>query len=148
MLRSTFQLYYALLAGQILFCLVTLYLIYQNENVSNRFELDTNSAAGLLIVISAGIIAFFMNNLRRQQAGTLRTSLQSRMMHYRTTVILRSAIMEAGNLFALILALIGFNLFPILYFLVGLLLFFFFRPSRSEFAQLYSLTGPERLEIE
>ena len=55
---------------------------------------------------------------------------------------------EAGNLFCLILALLEGSLSPILFFCLGLGLFLYFRPQLAELAQVYRLGEQERQQLE
>ncbi len=146
LLRSTFILYYALLIGQLVFCLVVIYLIQYYGPDPDRVQL-AHPLLGLLVVLTTGFGAFYMNRMRTQQANRVRTTLEGKLLHYRTTVLLRSAIVEAGNFLALTLALLALGFTPLLFFALGLAIFYYFRPSRDEFLQTYKLTGDELMQL-
>jgi hypothetical protein len=140
--RSAFLLYVALLLGQILFCFVILFLITQPD----RAPLSEDSAypyLGLTIVFLAAGTAWFLNKLRLDSLPKLQANFGGKIMHYRTSVILRSAVLESGNLFCLVLALLEGSLTPVLHFCLGLGVFLYFRPSIEEMAQHYQLTAAE-----
>ncbi|MCB0637969.1 MAG: hypothetical protein KDC54_15175, partial [Lewinella sp.] len=81
------------------------------------------------------------------QAHKVHANAQGKVLHYRTSVILRSAVLEAGNLFCLMLALLERNMNHLLFFALGLLVFFYFRPRINEITDLYQLTSGERQEL-
>lgn len=140
--RSTFMLYIALFIGQILFCFVVIFLITQPDRLppgESRYPF-----LGLLIVFLSAGAAWYLNQLRRTQAGQIRANTEGKVLHYRTSVILRSAVMEAGNLFCLVLALLEHNMNQLLFFAIGLAIFFYFRPQVTEIAEVYGLTKPEK----
>ena len=144
--RSTYLIYVALLLGQIFFCFVTIFLITQPDRVLKEGS-DYPFLALLVIFLAAGA-AWFVNRLREQQARGIEANHDGKVLHYRTTVIMRSAMLEAGNLFCLILALLEGTLTPILFFCLGLGLFLYFRPKVAELVQVYDMTEQERQLLE
>lgn len=144
--RSTFILYVVLLLGQILFCLLTVFLITQPDRPLKEGS-DYPFLAILIVFLAAGA-AWFVNKMRKDQAMTLEANHESKLMHYRTTVIFRSAIVEAGNFFCLILALLEASLTPILFFCLGLAVFLYFRPQLKELVEWYKLSEEERFKLE
>lgn len=145
--RSIQMIYYGLLGGQILFCLVTLFLIYQKSGAMDRLQFDYYGKIAAFLMITTINGAVIINRLRKKQAAQLENGLAVKLTHYRTSVILRSAMLEAGNLFALTVAVISLNVLPVAFFLVGLLCFFFLRPSRDEFSKDYELNLEEQQEF-
>lgn len=144
--RSTYLIYVALLIGQIVFCFIAIFLITQPDRMPK--EGSDYPFLALLVLFLAGGAAWFVNNLRRQQAQQITANFDGKLLHYRTSVIMRSAMMEAGNLFCLILAMLEGSLSPILFFCLGLGLFLYFRPQLAEVAQVYQMTEQERQELE
>ncbi|MEL6970569.1 MAG: hypothetical protein AAFO02_10390 [Bacteroidota bacterium] len=102
----------------------------------------------LLIIFLAAGAAWFVNRLREQQAQTIEANHDGKVLHYRTTVIMRNAMLEAGNLFCLILALLEGTMAPILFFCLGLGVFLYFRPKVAELVSIYSMTEQERQRLE
>jgi hypothetical protein len=139
-------LYYALLAGQILFCAVILFAILDPESRQSGWP---EAPFGLVVpAMLAGVmpLVFFINGRQLSQGGELE-NLPAKMAHYRTTVILRSALIEGVNIFVLVSLLLENNSTFLLFFGAGLLLFFYFRPSVNEFQQHYQLNGSEKTEF-
>ncbi len=144
--RTIFLIYMALLLGQIVFCFIVLFLLTQPD----RPPLEDSSAypfLGLLVVFLSAGAAWFLNKLRIDSLAKLRANFGGKLLHYQTSVILRSAVVESGNLFCLVLALLEGSLGPILYFCVGLGLFLFFRPKPDEMTQYYDLTTAEQARL-
>lgn len=144
--RSTFLLYIALLLGQIVFSLFTLFLITQPDR--SLKEGSDYPFLGILVVFLAAGAALLINKLRRDQLSKLRFNYEGKLLHYRTTTIMRAAVVEAGNLFCLTLALLEGSLTPMLHFCVGLVVFLYFRPQLSELVSLYGMSEEERQQLE
>ncbi len=141
--RENVILYLALLLGQLFFSVFVIYMIFNSQETSSF------SILGLLfcpiLLFFAYFISNFMNNT--QQWSKHRTkSLLGKIKHNRTTMILRAAPLEAANLIFLLLALFQNQLFYLLFFCVGLILFLYFRPSTETFIKEYPLSDDE-LEI-
>lgn len=145
--RSTTVLFYALLAGQIFFCLVVVYLVMDYGPRPEADAVAISPLYALLAVVTTAAGAYYMNQLRTRQAAQLRINLDAKLLHYRTTVILRSAIMEAGNFLALTMALLLMNMQPLLFFALGLLIFLYFRPREDEVIRTYRLTNEEQRQL-
>ena len=146
LVRSTFLIYVSLVLGQVIFSLFTVFLITQPDR--DLKEGSDYPFLGILVVFLAAGAAWFVNKLRKDQLPKLRFNHDGKLLHYRTTVIMRSAMVEAGNLFCLILALLEGSLAPILYFCVGMVVFLYFRPQLAELVQLYGMNEEERQALE
>jgi len=145
--KSTVLLYIALLLGQIIFCFVIVFLLTQPDKVVNWSE-EMYPYVGLAIVGASGATAWYLNKLRLESLPKLEANMQGKVLHYRTSVILRCAVVEWGNLFCLVVALLTQSMMPILYFCLGLGVFLYFRPSLGEFSSLYNITSAEYQELE
>lgn len=141
------MIYIALLLGQIIFSLFTVFWITQpgqpflNEGSNYPF-------LGLLVVFLAAGAAYYVNQLRLKSINLLQANLAGKTLHYRTSVLMRSAMVEAGNLCCLVLAILEHSLAPLLYFCMGLLVFLYFKPSLNEISSLYQLTQQEQNHIQ
>lgn len=144
--RSTYLIYLALLLGQIFFCMVTVFLVTQPDRILKEGS-DYPFLALLVIFLAAGA-AWYVNHLRHQQAQKISANHDGKVLHYRTTVIMRSAMLEAGNIFCLILALLEGSLAPILFFCLGLGLFLYYRPQVPELVRVYHMSEQDRQELE
>ncbi len=69
--------------------------------------------------------------------------MAEKLEHYRNLIIIRCAMVEGGNLMALILALLSGQGFFFMLFLAGLIAFVYFRPSKAEFMRDFNLTPEE-----
>lgn len=148
--KETFRqiniIYYALLAGQILFCSVIVFALQDPETRQTGWP---EAPFGLIVpIVLASLLplVFFINNRQLQQAAE-QENLLSKLAHYRTLVLLRSALIEGANLFCLVCLLLENNSTFLIFFGAGLLLFLYFRPSVNEFLQHYQLNGSEKTEF-
>ena len=139
-------LYYALLAGQVLFAAVVYFLL--SGEMTAHAPAGTAAFQWLVppIILAGAGAAYFLNRQRQAQLDQL-TDLPAKAAHYRNSVIIRSALMEGANFFAVIAALVDVNMTYLLYFAVGLLAFIYFRPSVGEFSRTYALSAAEREQL-
>ena len=145
--RSIYLLYVALFLGQILMGFVIIFLITRPDHALK--DGSDYPTLGLLIILLAGGAAWWINSMRREQIFKLRfANLLEKMQHYRTSILIRSAITEAANLFCLVIALLESSLTPLLFFCLGLGVFLFFRPKSQEFIANYGLDGEEQQQIQ
>lgn len=129
-LKTLRLIFTAMLAGQILFFLVTQYL---------GTEAVTEGSAQLLMTLVPAVsiggvgVSMLLYNRMRSSEALKNASDSERWERYRTANILRWALVEAANLLAIIaIYLTGAMLFKI-YFLLGLAVFAFYRPSQVGF---------------
>lgn len=144
--RQVNILYYALLAGQVLFCLVVLFGVLDPDARQSGWPEAPFGLVVPVLMASTMSAAFFINNRQLSQA-TDQPNLGAKINHYRSTVILRSALIEGGNLFCLVVLLLENNSTYLFLFAAGLLVFLYFRPGLNEFTQHYALSGAEQAEI-
>lgn len=135
LIRQLQLIFYALVAGQVIFAGVCYYLI-ENEMFSTQDIAELRLVVPIAVV-GAMAISYFLNEQLRQKASTLK-SLEAQAAHYKQRVILRLALLEGANLFAIVAYLITGKINFLLFFAVGLLLFYYFRPSEVEMERDYS----------
>ena len=141
--RSLEVIFYALLLGQFIFGLVVLFLINGNQAPM----LDTLFGPGqdelllglyALAMVAGGLFLdqFRTRNIPRAVVGDRATALP----HYRVSVILRMAVLEAGVFMLLVTALLtgNLNLLAIAAALMGVF-YLKFRPTREQFRQRYNI---------
>lgn len=135
--RQTNIIFYALLAGQILFCLVILFAISDPETRQSGWPAFPFGM--ILPIVMASIVGavFVINRWRGQRS--VASGNGAKFNNYRTIVLLRSALIEGVNLFSLVLFLVENNATYLIFFGFGLLLFLYFRPSMDEFRQFYDV---------
>lgn len=120
-------LYYALLGGQVLFAAVVVLVINSNDS-GNAQGLDMFRYGVPLMTFGSVTAALLMSRSRREQLEAVKDP-EEKLAQYRMTVILRSAMIEGANLFALIGTLLGGGTGYLMYFAVGLLAFLYLRPT-------------------
>ncbi len=138
-------IYAALMVGQILFCMAIILVVTSTADSYPKEMLVGEYFPPLYHFTGIGL-AYFLNRSRRL-AGMELGGLANKVEHYRTTVIVRSAILEIPNLLSIIFTLITGNLNYLLWFCIGLLVFLYFRPSAEQFIRDYALSGKEEREL-
>ena len=126
-------IFYSLAAGQILFAAVVYFMIHQARDFADIPMLSVIVPAAVLGSIGLG---YFMNERLRAEAMNQKTE-EAQLEHYRRRVIVRSALMEGGNLVALVACLITGKVPFFLFFAFGIAVFIYFRPTLTEMANDY-----------
>ena len=146
--RKASFIFYALLFGQLVFGAVVYYLLA--TTAGREYEDFTDllpNYTPYLVVAGTAFLALFLDRLRRNQGSGLTSRIGSKVLHYRTSVLLRSAILEAGNILVLTFILLTFERDFWLAFALGIGLFLLARPRREEFLSIYDLTEEEKQMI-
>ncbi len=143
--RQTIVLYWALLAGQILFALVVVFLLTGNET-SLSWPVDLPGIIGPVAIL-AGFTGARAINRTQMANAPVKAGLPEKTAHYRKAVIIRSALMEGANLLMVALAMVAPNYFWLLCFAAGLIGFWFLRPSIDELADNYKLSPQEKMDL-
>jgi len=141
-------LFYALAAGQLLFGAVAVFMRYKG---TAAFDEASHQNTTLTIIapflgLGAFTIAWYVHKMRSAQGMNLK-ELQAKKMHYRTTVLLRSAMIEGGNIILLVAYLLSGRPIHLAWFAAGMLFFFFFRPSPGNFVRDYQLSFDEANQL-
>jgi hypothetical protein len=134
LIRQLTFIFYALVAGQVIFAGVCYFLLHNEMFVTQ--DIAELRLVVPIAVVGAMAISYFLNEQMRQKASTLK-SLEAQAAHYKQRVILRLAVLEGANLFALVAYLMTGSINFMLFFAVGLLLFFYFRPNEAEMERDY-----------
>ena len=138
-------IFLALLGGQVAFAAVAYSL---NDPSQLNYDSDSQGLGFVLpiIMLSAIAVAFWIYNQRKVQGAAL-NDVSAKAAHYRSSAIIRLGLTEGPNLLAVVLFLLEGNLTFLMYFGIGLLAFFFFRPSKDKFITDYSLSVSEQQEL-
>ena len=150
-LKETNITYFVLLVGQLVFAGIVVYLI--NNDQSEPFDVNSIELPIPFHLITPALmlggitIAFLLNQQRNKQAERYNFELPRKLMHYKTSVLLRSSILEGVNLFSVIAALVSHNISYLYYFVFGILVFLYFRPSFANFSTTYKLSASELGQI-
>ncbi len=140
-------LYLALLAGQLLFLGVILYLNGLPDGLGSLSTDDPLLLVGVTVTFMAIFTAFGMDEYRKKQ-GTRLSHMEEKSAHYRTSLIIRSALTEGAGLFALALALATQKGFLYALFTATFTAFLYFRPSAEEFIRHYALRPEEEAQLQ
>ncbi len=136
--RGTQLLYYTLLAIQLIFGLLTWVLIQQSEGTVMMSGRMADLYLPVLVIMMSGGVAYFIDQSRANQATRFSYAGEQATARYRITVLLRSAIVQSGNLLALSMALVTKRPELLALIIPGLLLFAYFRPTISQFNARYA----------
>jgi len=144
--KGNYILYYSLLAGQVLIALVISYLIIDTEknftwDMSNPFHL----VAPILMLSAVSMSSLLFTN-KMEEAKNIK-GLYGKLEHYRSSIILRSALLEGANLVCVIFFFLEQNYFFLLLFFLGFCVFLLVRPSEDSFREKYRLTEEERMKF-
>ncbi len=144
--KGIYILYYALLAGQVLIALIMSFLIIDAEKIfswemSNPFHLIAP-----ILMLSCISMSSLLFTKRMEEAKSIK-SLYKKLEHYRSSIILRSALLEGANLICIIFYFLEFNYLFLLLFFIGLAALLLIRPSEEMFKEKYRLTEEERMEF-
>jgi hypothetical protein len=130
---------YAMLAGQILFALIARFVLLTPDATPQYIIGPQEDLYGLVAYMLAMVfLSRFMDHSRMKSAATLKKLDGDTFTHYRSTVILRLAILEGAALFIIVLAIVTYN--ALMLWLTGpmLLAFFLARPTAEEFDRRYT----------
>lgn len=136
----------AFVMGQILICLVIL-VLDPLESAGSAREGSSLYDSLVPIFLLSMIFAVYLINQKREGDGAMLNTLTEKVAHYRQTVILRLAMMEGANLFTLIIILIDGRTYYMIYFVIGLAVFIYFRPAIQNFIASYQLNSAEQKEL-
>jgi divalent metal cation (Fe/Co/Zn/Cd) transporter len=139
---ATEKLFYALLSGQVLFAGILIAWKGIPQKLGRIPTDDYFTLIGITVIFSSIGVAYWINEQRKREGAT-RGNLTEKLEHYRNLVIIRSALVEGGNLMALVFAFFSGQGFFFLLFLAGLMAFLYFRPSKGEFTRDFNLSPEE-----
>ncbi|MCB0554882.1 MAG: hypothetical protein KDD02_15125 [Phaeodactylibacter sp.] len=140
-LKQLQLIFLALAAGQILFCLVVVYLAQTGTLSPSNLGLPLSFLLPTILFAAAGT-AYFLSN-RLSMEGKQLPTLSEKVQHYRNASILRLALVEGANILIVSFAMLEANLSFLAFFAIGLLIFAYFRPGLDKLAQSYELNAQE-----
>ncbi|MEM7571905.1 MAG: hypothetical protein AAF433_03345 [Bacteroidota bacterium] len=134
--RPTLVFYRALLVLQLVWALVTVSLIAGKSPIT-IFSGQSDFWLSLLLLFVPAFGAYAIDRSRANQAQRWRFDERGKRLHYRHTIYIRSALLEAGNLTVLMIALLSrrWEIFALV--LPGLMLYWYFRPRAQELEERY-----------
>ena len=144
-------LFMALLAGQILLCVILYFLAGNGENRSDasamNWELSNTFVLVVMALLPGAYVLSRMIYLRRRAEGALLLGLQRKIEHYRATVVIQMAVLEGVNLIALVFFFLQGSLVLLLFFALGLIFFLQVRPSLERFSDDYEISVAEKQQL-
>ena len=147
--RNLDLMFAALSLGQVLFLLIILYVVWGETTTGNTIPIDQQT---LLIIGAVGFLGIAyaargLGNYFREKAKKEKQSLEQKVSTYRTSLIMRWALVEGFNLLILIMAFLQQDKTLLLLFGAGLMVFFSLKPSTPAFAEAYELSLQEENQI-
>jgi hypothetical protein len=121
--------------GQALFALVVYFIMGEESNSDSFFRL----AVPILSISTIGLSYFFYK--KRKESGRNLKNLSGKINHYKASNFIRFALMEGGNLFALVAVLLTSSMYFYLFFGLGMAAFLMSRPSQEGFINDYGVSG-------
>lgn len=147
--RNLNLMFTALSIGQLLFLIIILYVILGEMQMQKSLPIEQQT---LLIIGAAGILLIAyatrgLGNYFRNKAVKEKQSLEKKIGTYRTSLIMRWALVEGFNLLILIMAFLQQDKSLLLLFGAGLVFFFSLKPSAPAFSEAYELSLQEENQI-
>lgn len=142
-LKSSLIIFYALLLGQIVFLLISLYLVSSNIIPTNP-DLSLILIFTLLFFLSPLLVAgpIIYRKLISKQYDNNKT-LEQKMILYRQGMIIKLAMVEGASIFSIVCFLITGNYLFIIIAILLISLFFLHRPSLEKFASDFNISISE-----
>lgn len=136
-LQITRFVYFALLAGQLIF-LVFVAMVVGNRGSTSLEHLQGNSLFYLLPVLTFGSIlgAYWVGAHRSKQSASIEAAEQ-KMNHLRETTLIQCAMVEGSNLYAIIVTMFSFSYLPLVFFGLGFLAFLLFYPTMNRWREAF-----------
>lgn len=138
-INSIKVLFFALLAGQLLFAAVVIFLLKDTESGPNYMlgpDLDLYAFGAYALAMI--FLSRFIDGMWVKQIPTVKRVQRSETGHYRTNVIIRLAILEGAGLFSIVLTMVTINVYLFIVTAVLLAAFWFAQPTEEEFAERYA----------
>ncbi len=143
--KSLQIIYFALLIGQLG---VAVFLIFAT-GLSGTTNSDQIFRFIVPIMLVGGIFGSYLIYNKKREEGAALNSLEEKVFHYRTSTILRCAIMEGVVLTSLVFFFLeGGASYYLLFAAIGLAVFFTFRPTIAAFTSDYKLSRKEEEELD
>lgn len=131
-------IFFALLAGQLLFAIVVVYLNGQQEaETSYLLGPETDPMAVGAYVLAMVFFSRFIDSMWKKQISTVLRVQRPAFAHYRTNVIIRLAILEGASLLTIVFAMVTNNSTLFLCTAFVLAAFWMARPTVEEFTERY-----------
>lgn len=139
-------LFFALLSGQTIYFIIGLFLI-QSGNMEGIPGLNTIFMFITPIVVLTSILASKFIYSKQVASFDRASSLENKLVSYRTNNIVRLALLEGANIFNISVMIITASYFFAAFFIIIIVLFFLSRPTKEKFIMDYEISSDEAIKI-
>ncbi len=142
-LKSSLIIFYALLAGQIIFLIISLYVV-SLDVIETNSDLSLVLIFSVLLLLSPLLIAgpIIYRRFILSQSDKCKT-LEQKLVLYRQGMIIKLAMVEGASIFSIVCFLITGNFLFVVIALILIILFAFHKPSSEKFASDFNLSLSE-----
>jgi len=140
--RNIQILFYSLLLGQLILAGVA-YFLNRGKDPSDASMTNADFAFAVPAVLLAGFLGAYLIDKRRAASPPIKAEIGQKLEHYQTSVLIRSALLEAPNLLSAIAYLLSGEQIYLIYFALGIGAFLMFRPTLSQLQQRYMIKASE-----
>lgn len=146
--KSNQIIWMAMLAGQVMIATIFIFLISGEEGrlSFSKFGDSIFMLVATVLTISCVFLSFYMYNKRKTEIPTL-SDFEEKLAHFKSTFILRAALLEGSVLTCLVFMFMEKNLMYLLIALIPLCLFVMIRPTIDLFTHDYQLSNNERSQL-
>ncbi len=135
----------ALVLGQLLFAIISVFLNQTSEDIKDEADLFTIILVPALL--GAGIIVGSLISQNKLAKIKEESSLGSKLQEYRTILIIKFALVEGPVLFGIVQYLITANYYFLLFAAAGIVYMVFVRPSKIETIKSLKLSTEEKDQL-
>jgi len=147
-------LYLGLIGGQIMMLVALWFGIGMNIGAEDTGSSRAVGETDPIVFIFAAIffastsMSFFLYNKKKVEGAALKGSLMEKLNHYRSSFILRAALLEGPNLMMLVAYFfIEPHILLLTLFAIGLMCFIFIQPTVRRISDDYQLSISEQSEL-
>jgi hypothetical protein len=139
-------LFFALLSGQTIYFFIGLFLI-QSGNVKEVPGLNSIFMFITPVIVLSSFLASRFIYTKQVTDFDKSSSLEIKLVSYRTNNIIRFALLEGANIFNITIMIITVNYFFAALFIIIIVLFFLDRPTKEKFIVDYEISSDDSLKI-
>lgn len=142
-IKSSLIIFYVLLAGQVIFLLISLYLVSSNVVQTNP-DLSLILTFIILIILSPLLVVgpIIYRKLISRNSDNIK-SLEQKLILYRQGMIIKLAFVEGASIFTIACFLITGNFLFIIISILLISLFFLHKPTLEKFASDFNIPLPQ-----
>jgi hypothetical protein len=149
-LRPTVVIFYAMLVGQVMFLLVSYFLVYVADGSTGGFspELHTSLQYVVPVLTAASVgLAYLLYQYKLKSVRAQQT-LAAKLRGYQAAVVQRTAMLNGGAVFLIVSFMLTGLLYYVVLYAVQLAVFMLWRPSLQAAADDLQLDGKDRSSLQ